>query len=116
MVDLPPDAKGPIQMYPTPDSKFVYVADQGYYFGQPQNNIVYKVDVSSGTIIKQITAGAAPHGVVVSKDGKLVYITNLKSDDVSIIDTAIDAEVGRIPAGKEPNGISIWSKSLGGTP
>ncbi len=116
MVDLPPSAKGPVQMYPTPDSRFVYLADQGYYFGQLQNNIVYKIDVSTGQIVKEIKAGDAPHGVVVSKDGKFVYITNLKSDDVSIIDTATDMEVGKIPVGKEPNGISIWSKSLGGTP
>src|SRR3990167_9701155 len=31
-VDLPKEAKGPVQIYPTPDSRFVYVADQGYYF------------------------------------------------------------------------------------
>ncbi len=116
MIDLPQTAKGPIQMYPTPDSRFVYLADQGYYFGQPQNNLVYKIDVASGAIMKEIKVGDAPHGVVVSKDGKFVYTTNLKSDDISIIDTATDSEVGRMPAGKEPNGISIWSKKFGGAP
>jgi len=116
MIDLPSTAQGPIQMYPTPDSKFVYLADQGYYFGQPQNDKLYKIEVATGKIVKEIMAGAAPHGVIVSQDGKFVYVTNLMSEDMSIIDTATDSEVGKITIGKEPNGISIWSKKLGGTP
>ena len=116
LITLPPGAKGPIQMYPTPDSRFVYVADQGYYFNQPTGDRVYKISATTGQTTKEIQAGSAPHGIVVSKDGKFVYVTNLKSDDISIIDIATAAEVGRIPVGKEPNGISIWSKKLGGTP
>jgi len=33
------------------------------------------------------------------------------SDDVSVIDTAKDEEVGRIKVGKFPNGISTWTKN-----
>ncbi len=109
-ISLPPDAKGPIQMYPTPDSRFVYLADQGYYFDQPTSKKVYKIDLEAGKVAKTITAGNAPHGVVVSDDGKFAYITNLLSGDVSVIDTARDEEVARIPVGKEPNGISFWQR------
>ena len=42
-VDLPKEAKGPVQIYPSPDSKYVYVADQGYYFNQPKSDLVYKI-------------------------------------------------------------------------
>ncbi|MEK7193425.1 MAG: cytochrome D1 domain-containing protein [Patescibacteria group bacterium] len=115
-VVLPKSARGPIQMYPTPDSKFVYLADQGYYFNQPEGEWVYKIDLEAGKVVKEIKAGRAPHGVVVSKDGSYVYVTNLLSGDVSVIDTVTDSEVVRIPVGKEPNGISIWNKNLGGTP
>jgi YVTN family beta-propeller protein len=115
-IDLPEDAKGPIQMYPTPNSRFVYVADQGYYFEQPNGNRLYKIDLESRSIIKEITAGDAPHGIVISPDGKFAYVTNLLSQDISIIDTVTDTEVGRITVGKMPNGISIWSRSSGGTP
>ncbi len=115
-VDLPQNAKGPIQMYPTPDSHFVYVADQGYYFEQPTGNRVFKIDLITKSVIKEIPAGDAPHGVVVSSDGRFVYVTNLLTDDVSIIDVASDTEVGRVAVGKMPNGISIWSRSAGGTP
>ncbi len=115
-VDLPASAEGPIQMYPTPDSRFVYLADQGYYFGQPAGSHVYKIDLASKKVVKEIVGGNAPHGIVVSKDGSRVYVTNLLSGDVSVIDTARDEVISTIAIGKEPNGISLWSKKLGGTP
>ena len=115
-IKLPESAKGPIQMYPTPDSLFVYLADQGYYFGQPAGNMVYKIDLETASVVAEIKAGQGPHGVVVSPDGKFVYVTNLLSGDLSIIDTSTDMEIAKIPIGKEPNGVSIWSKSYGGTP
>ncbi|KKS38323.1 MAG: hypothetical protein A3G49_06120 [Candidatus Sungbacteria bacterium RIFCSPLOWO2_12_FULL_41_11] len=110
-VKLPESSMGPIQMYPTPDSKFIYLADQGYYFEQPSSQWVYKIELASGRVVKEVKAGSAPHGVVVSNDGNFVYVTNLLSDDVSVIDTAKDEEVGRIKVGKFPNGISTWTKN-----
>ncbi|MBI2624355.1 YncE family protein [Candidatus Parcubacteria bacterium] len=115
-VALSTASKGPIQMYPTPDSRYVYLADQGYYFDQPESDLVYKIDLTMMKVAGEIKAGRAPHGVVVSKDGAFVYLTNLLSGDVSVIETATDREVARIAVGREPNGISIWSKESGGTP
>jgi len=109
-VDLPAGAKGPVQMYPTPDSRFMYLADQGYYFGQPESNLVYKIDIHAGRVVKEIVAGKAPHGVAISPDGKSIYVTNLLSNDVSVIDTATDTETEKIFVGVEPNGVSYWSK------
>ena len=77
-----------MQIYPTPDSKYVYVADQGYYFNQPNSDLVYKIDLQEMKVAETIKSGTAPHGVVVSQDGKFVYVTNLLSDDLSVIDTS----------------------------
>lgn len=115
-VALPVDAKGPIQVYPTSDSRFVYLADQGYYFDQPEGDRVYKIDLLEAKVVGEIKAGRGPHGVVISKDDAFVYVTNLLSQDVSVIETATDREVARIAVGDKPNGISIWSKERGGTP
>lgn len=109
-ISLPVSSKGPIQMFPTPDSKFAYLADQGYYFGQPESEWVYKVDLRKFEVVKEIKAGKGPHGVAVSHDGARVYVTNLLSGDVSVISTASDTEISRIKVGKEPNGISVWIK------
>jgi len=109
-IDLPTGAKGPIQMYPTPDSKFIYLADQGYYYNQPEGNTVYKIDLAAGAVVKEIRAGRAPHGIVLDPQGAFVYVTNILSGDVSVIDTATDTEVGKIAVGAEPNGISYWKR------
>ena len=112
-IDLPKEAKGPVQLYPTPDSRYVYVADQGYYFYQPIGDTVYKIDLKEMKIAETIKGGSAPHGVIVSKDGKFVYVTNLLSDDVSVIDTVLGKEVAKIKIGKMPNGISLWYRESG---
>jgi len=107
-VGLPKEAKGPVQIYPTPDSKFVYVADQGYYFNQPNSDLVYKIDLQEMKVAETIKGGTAPHGVVVSKDGKFAYVTNLLSEDLSVIDTALGKETAKIKVGKMPNGVSLF--------
>lgn len=107
-ITLPKEAKGPVQIYPTPDSRFVYVADQGFYFDQPVGDTVYKIDLKEMKVVQTIKGGSAPHGVIVSRDGKFVYVTNLKSDDVSVIDTATEKEIAKIQVGNTPNGISLW--------
>lgn len=115
-IPLPANAKGPVQLYPSPDSQFIYVADQGYYFDQPTGDTVYKIDLNKKKVTTEIIAGNAPHGVVVSKDGKFTYVTNLLSGDVSVINNVAENEIARIKVGREPNGVSIWSKQFGGTP
>lgn len=107
-VDLPKEAKGPVQLYPTPDSRFVYVADQGYYFDQPNSDLVYKIDLQEMKVAETIKGGTAPHGVAVSKDGKFVYVTNLLSDDLSVIDAGAGKEIAKIKVGKMPNGVSLF--------
>lgn len=115
-IDLPEDAKGSVQLYATPDSKYLYAVNQGYYFEQPTGNTVYRVDIDQRKVDHIIPAGDAPHGIVVDKKGQLVYVTNLLSEDISIIETATNKEVARLKVGEMPNGISIWNKTTGGTP
>lgn len=114
-VDLPEGARGPVQVYPTPDSRFAYVADQGHLLDQPEGEMVYKIDLERLSVVQEIRGGRGPHGVAVSTDGAFAYVTNLLSGDVSIIDTQSDTEVARIPVGAEPNGISVWRPPHGDT-
>lgn len=115
-IELPKGSRGPVQLYPTPDSHVVYVADQGHYFAQPDGQTVFKVDLAQTHPAWPIKAGTAPHGIVIAKDGNRAYVTNLASDDLSIIDLKTDSEIARISVGKEPNGISLWNRHSGGTP
>jgi len=115
-IELLRPAQGPVQLYPTPDSRYVYVADQGRYFSQPDGQTIFKVDLTRSAVVWSIKAGIAPHGIVVAKDGGHAYVSNLGSDDLSVIDLKTDTETARLPVGKQPNGISLWNRHSGGTP
>lgn len=106
---LPDDAKGPLQLYATPDSRYVYVVDQGYEFNQPNGNKLHKIDLLDRSIVQTVEVGTAPHGAVVSPDGKFTYVTNLVSNDVSIVDNQSGKELVKVPTSEKPNGISYWS-------
>lgn len=109
-VDLPQGARGPAGVYPTPDSRFVYVADRGGDSDGTAGNTVYKVETSSGKVVAAIAVGGAPRDLVVSGDGGFVYVTNASSGDVSVVDSRSDREIARIPVGKGPGGIDVWPK------
>lgn len=109
-IDLPVNAKGPVQIYITSDSRYVYLADQGYYFNRYIGNMVYKIDLLEKKITQTIKSGTAPHGVAISSDDKVVYVTNLLSDDLSVIDVALGKVVKKIKVGRMPNGISLFYK------
>lgn len=114
-IPLPTGAQGPIQLYATPDSKLLYVADQGELMERPVSNKVFVIDISNAKIISTIVVGKKAHGVVVSKDGKTVYVSNSIDNTVSVIDVATQKVSGTILVGKGPNGISYWYET-GGMP
>ncbi|MEP7174269.1 MAG: DUF305 domain-containing protein, partial [Aestuariivirga sp.] len=60
-------------------------------------------------VVKTLTVGAGAHGVTISKDGQFAYITNIKDNSVSVIDTASQTVVRTIPVGEGPNGIAFFS-------
>ncbi len=106
---LPKESKGPLQIYPSPDSRYLYVADQGNDFGQPVGNNLYKINIMQAKTVQTIRVGTAPHGVVVAPDGGHTYVSNMESNDVSIVDNSVGKEVARVPVGQKPNGISYWA-------
>lgn len=114
-IPLPVGAQGPIQLYTTPDSRLLYVADQGELMERPVSNKVFVIDISNAKVISTITVGNKAHGVVVSKDGKTVYVTNSMDNTVSIIDVATQKVTRTVSVGKGPNGISYWYEA-GGMP
>ncbi len=114
-IPLPAEAQGPIQLYATPDSRLLYVADQGELMERPVSNKVFVIDISNAKVISTIKVGKKAHGVVVSLDGKTVYVTNSIDNTVSIIDVATQKVTGTISVGKSPNGISYWFET-GGMP
>ncbi len=114
-IALPANAQGPIQLYATPDSKKLYVADQGELMDRPASNKVFVIDISTAKVTNTITVGNKAHGVVASKDGKNIYVTNSLDNTVSVIDAATQKVTSTVTVGKGPNGISYWFET-GGMP
>lgn len=103
LIDLGSEAVGPIQLYPSNEG-FLYVADQGVLFDRPEGTKIYKIDIWQKKVVKAIEAGRAPHGVVVSPEGR-VWVTNLKGNSLSVIEN--DVKIAEIPVGNTPNGVSF---------
>ncbi len=98
----------PVGVYPLgikAHGAFLYVANFGdlNYGG---GNYISVIDTRSNEVVKQIvtTAGrSSPRGVAVL--GDRVYVTNYRSADLSVIETATNAMIATIPVGRLPRGI-----------
>jgi YVTN family beta-propeller protein len=105
-IPLPPEARGPVQLYLAPGDRRLYVADQGALFGQPASNKLYEIDVEKNAVTAAVKVGRAPHGVVISADGRYAYVTNVWDSNISVVDLGLLREVAMVGVGDGPNGIT----------
>jgi YVTN family beta-propeller protein len=61
-----------------------------------------------------ILVGDSPSLVAVAPDGKHAYVTNLTSNNVSVIDTASGTVAATVPVGSNPVGVGIVPPSAAG--
>lgn len=109
--DLPADAQGPAQVYPTANGATVLVADQGLLEGRPASDRLYFLDVATLSVNGSVEVGRGAHGVVVS--GGRAYVTAAADGTVSMIDLATREVLATTPVGDKPNGVSAWSPGVG---
>ena len=123
----PGTSKGaPVEMAFSPDGKVGWVSNYSMYgtgFGPEgddsctpgdgtDDSFVYKVDTATHEILEVVPVGAVPKYVAVTPDGSKVLVTNWCTWDLSVIDTATDAEVQRIDlGGRYPRGIAVSEDS-----
>jgi YVTN family beta-propeller protein len=87
-----------IEQVLTPAAWGVAVRNDGLtYFAQPFNGGVGITSTKTRTVNGFIPTGANPIGVAFSPSGATAYVTNLESQNVSIIDVATAQQVGTIP-------------------
>jgi YVTN family beta-propeller protein len=91
-----------------PDGAFVYIANFG--IGGDANEVFL---INTATAFNQITeqsitVGASPNSIALTRDGRFAYVTNTGSDDVSVIDTAVNRTVETVAnVGRAPQDIAI---------
>lgn len=81
----------------------------------PSNNYdhsyVYRINTDTFTIEKVIQVGAVPKFLAASPDDRYVLVSNWCSYDLSVIETASNREIQRIPLGAYPRGIAVEPSS-----
>ena len=93
----------------SPDGKVFYVADM-------RAHGVYLIDGESFTVLDFLPTGKGAHGLNVSRDSKLLYVSNRGEGSISVIDFATRKAVQkwRFPGGGSPDmgGLSVDGKVL----
>jgi len=65
------------------------------------------IDADTRAVTKTVATGTEPHGVITDQQGKLLYVLNTSSDDISVFDTASLERVKTLSASRGP-----WSLAL----
>lgn len=77
------------------------------YVGLFKDNAVAVIDTSTNRVLGTIPVPPGPHGLVITPDGRKVYVSSDGASTVSVIDTATDRVVRTIEVGPMPHGLSI---------
>jgi YVTN family beta-propeller protein len=107
-VDLDPKAM-PQDVKLSPDGKIFYVADM-------MSNGIFMIDGEKPSKIGFIPTGKGAHGLYVSRDSKVLYISNRDEGSISILDLATSKLINKwqLPNGGSPDmgGVSTDGKVL----
>ena len=63
--------------------------------------------VTYNTVIATVAVAPEALGIAVTPDGTRVYVTNLESGNVSVIDTATNTIIASVPVGEVPRGVAV---------
>jgi YVTN family beta-propeller protein len=110
--------KRPRGIHASPDGKTIYVALSGSPMAPPGTDEsklpppdrsadgIGVVDVASSKLLRVITSGPDPEEFDLSKDGKLIYVSNEDAAKASIIDIEAGKITREFPMGEEPEGVT----------
>ena len=82
------------------EKELLYAANRGTGFGT--GNIV-AFDTANGKLLGRIPVDLIPYDLVPSEDGRFLYVSNLASKSVSVIDTSAMKVIATIAVGDNPN-------------
>ncbi len=92
---------------PTAEPAMRQEATPKAYLGLFKDNAVAVLDTSTNRMLTTIPVPVGPHGMVVTQDGRWVYVSSDGDSKVSVIDTSTDQVVKSIEVGQSPHGLAI---------
>lgn len=114
-----PLGKRPRGIHASPDGKTIYVALSGSPIAGPgvdestlpppdkSADGIGVFDVATQKLVKVIQSGSDPEEFDLSKDGKLLYVSNEDVGGASILDLSTGAILAEIKTGDEPEGVTV---------
>jgi YVTN family beta-propeller protein len=87
-----------------PSKHLVYAANRGTGSG-PGNVVVF--DAKTRQIVTRIPVETTPYQVLLTHDGKLLFISNWSSESVSVIDTTSNKVIHTLHVGMNPNDMKL---------
>lgn len=100
-----PVGHGPIQIAVSPDGTKVVVANQGTRSNPARS--VSILDARTGKALASVTVGSGAHGVAISRDSRIAFVTNTFDDSLSIVDIIAGKEIAKHATGAGPNGVAV---------
>ncbi|MBS4029406.1 MAG: YncE family protein [Ignavibacteriales bacterium] len=85
----------------SPDGGKLFVSQ--FMSATQQINKIYTVNTSSMLITDTITVGTMPHGIRVNNSGTRLYIANMLSDNISVVDVATNELIENISVAFDAN-------------
>src|SRR6266545_4544088 len=73
------------------------------YVVNEESQDVWVLNARTHAVLAKIKAGELPHGIAASPDGKALYVTNMGSNDITIINTLTDTGTIMHGAGLNPH-------------
>src|SRR5512132_3566484 len=77
------------------------------YVGLFKDDAVAVLDTAQNKVVGTIAVPKGPHGLVVTPDGRKVYVSSDGASTVSVIDTGTDRVVASIDVGANPHGLAV---------
>jgi len=77
------------------------------YVGLFKDDAVAVIDTVQNKVLTTISVAKGPHGLVMTPDGRKVYVSSDGATSVSVIDTASDHVATSIDVGANPHGLAI---------
>ena len=77
------------------------------YVGLFKDDAVAVIDTAQNKVVGTIPIPKGPHGLVITPDGRKVYVSSDGASTVSVIDTASDRVIATIEVGANPHGLAV---------
>jgi YVTN family beta-propeller protein len=77
------------------------------YVGLFKDDAVAVIDTAQHKVVGTIPVAKGPHGLVITPDGRKVYVSSDGASTVSVIDTGSDRVIATIEVGANPHGLAV---------